>query len=155
MLDVHEDVAGRVEVFVEDRHVGRRLHDVERVWHVGDARHPWQEALCLGVGGQAILEVFLFLGERPRLVRNVVSLDHALTRRHTQRRLMVLKVPRRRAQDLPHAGQVGLAIIRAWQGCTLSHCGLSRRRDRRQRDQYDSGKKAIKSITHRLPAKEC
>ena len=69
-----------------------------------------QVSLDFRISGQAFVEVLLFLRRCPRLVRDLVALDNALPRWHSQPGMVVLKVPRGCVEDLPDALQVGLAV---------------------------------------------
>src|SRR4030095_9239551 len=60
----------------------RALQDLERVRHVGRARHSWHVALDLGIALQPMLAVLLLLRGCPRLGRDVVAFDDALAGRH-------------------------------------------------------------------------
>jgi len=61
---VQVDVPNRVHVLVQDRDLIALLDDLERVRHVGDARHARHEAPGLGVVCQALPEILLSQSER-------------------------------------------------------------------------------------------
>jgi hypothetical protein len=81
---VGEDLTRGVDVFVEEHHAVRELENLKRIRHVGDARHARQVALGLGISRHPVLVVLPLLLQRPGLIRNLVSLYDALTRRHTE-----------------------------------------------------------------------
>ena len=113
------------------------LRNLKGIRHVHDAGHTRQIAFRLGVGGRAVLEVFLLLEQRLGTVGDLVSLDDALPRRHASFRDMVLDVPGRRIHGLPDAREVRLAVGRPPQpvgsrcGRLPTTCGLEQRRTSR------------------------
>jgi hypothetical protein len=104
------EVPRGVDVFVEDRDLGRRLHDLERVRHVVDPRRADHEAFRLGIRGMPAAIVHLALRERQRQVRNLVALDNALARRNAKLRRVILDIPDCRVDRLPDPLQIGLAV---------------------------------------------
>ena len=97
-------------VLVEHRDVGRRLHDLKRVGHVGDARDARLVAFRLGVRGAAVRVVLLFLRQRLGRVRNLVALDDSLPGGNAERGGVILDVPGGGVEHLPDAGEVRLAV---------------------------------------------
>src|SRR6185369_3627385 len=83
-----------MHVFVQQNDVSRRLDDLNRKGHVGQARNARQVALGFRIGGRAILEVLFLLGCRPRLIRNLVAFDDALSGGDISLGTMILDVPR-------------------------------------------------------------
>src|SRR3989442_14402381 len=108
---VGEDAPPRVAELVGHRDQLRVLNDLERKGHVCG---PGNTGHIAGGLGRIIdvpgLEVFSFLGERGGLIWNCAALDYALPRRHPQRTIVILEIPRRGAQHLPEAVEVGLAV---------------------------------------------
>ena len=146
MLAVHEDVACRVRVFAEDSDVGRRLHDLKRVRRVHRAGHAEQPAFRLCILSRLLAEVLLLRGKHPRLVWNLVPFDDALARGHAEARRMILQIPVRRTEGLPHAVQIGLAVPRARQrritrrGRLGRHRTRDKDRERRRRKPHCRGR---------------
>src|SRR5712691_6128819 len=104
---IHANGSPRRHVGRQRRHADqqqRRDQDRYRIERIDLEEQPSQQTI---------------LRERPRLVRNLVSLDHPLPGRHAERRGMILDVPGRGVQDLPDARQVRLAIRRPRNGTTL------------------------------------
>ena len=121
---------------LEDHHdLGRALDDLKLVRHVHRARNARQEALDFRIAVQPVVEVLLLPLRRPRLVRDLVALDHAEVggypadraqrndRRRQHRHVLVhaglghhrtrgvgLEVPVRAVVGLPDAAEVGLPV---------------------------------------------
>ena len=98
---IHEDMSNGMDIFEEDCGVAFTLNNLEGEGHVHDAWHAWQIALAIRIQGLAVFEVLLLLCKSPRLVRDLVALDNALSGRHVQIRMVILDVPCRSAYDLP------------------------------------------------------
>ena len=75
-----------------------------------------QITLRFRVGGRAVLKVLALLGQRRRLVGNLVAVDDTHPGRHSLSGLMVLDIPGRRVHDLPDAAEIGLAVWSPRQG---------------------------------------
>ena len=112
MGTVQVDVADRVHVLVQDRDLVALLDDLERVRHVGDARHARHVALRLGIVRQALPEILLAQRERRRQVRNLPALDDPLPSGHAELRRMIFDVPDGGIERLPDALQIGMPVGR-------------------------------------------
>ena len=89
----------------------RRLSDLKRIGHVGDARHARQIAVGFGeIGGLAIGEVFLLLCQSPGLIGDLIALYDAQSRRDSQLPDMILNVPGSGVHRLPDAVQIRLSV---------------------------------------------
>src|SRR5262245_36266593 len=111
---VSEDASARVPEFVRHRDQLGALNDLERERHIGGS---WNAGHVTGRLGRICaltpLVVRFLLSESSGLIWNYAALNHTLPRRHTQRRVVILKVPRGRIQYLPDAVQIRLAVRRA------------------------------------------
>ena len=135
VLQIH--VTRRPRILVGDEDRLRALEDLKRIRHVVRARHAGQVAFDLGVGGQPVLLVLLFLREGGWRVGNLVAFNNADARRHrtdsAQRKHgrgrhrpiwtrperkgrasdVGLKVPIRFVHGLPDAVQIRMPVGRA------------------------------------------
>ena len=110
------DRPDRVDVFVQQHQIFRRLDDLKRKGHVGEPRHARQVALRFRIGGRPVLEVLLLLRGRPGLIGDLVAFDDTLSGGHALLRAVILNVPRGGVRDLPEAGEIGLPVRRARNG---------------------------------------
>ena len=63
--------------FAQDQDPIVALDNLERIGHVHRARHTRKVTLHLWVASQRVLKVLFLLGQRLRLIWNLVTLDHA------------------------------------------------------------------------------
>ena len=120
---LHVDGAHRAGELVEDHDVRAALDDLERMRHVGGARHARQIALDGRVARQAVGEVLVPSRERLGPVRNGVAFDHAEPAGRRAQRAQIadrtgagrvrLDVPVRAVERLPDPVQIGPAVRRA------------------------------------------
>ena len=113
MLAIEPNVPRRMDVLVQDGDLVRRLHDLERVRHVVDARRADHEAFRLGIGGLPVAVIHLAPGKCQRKIGNLVAFDDALPRRDTEFSGMVLEIPDSSIHRLPDALEIRLSIDRA------------------------------------------
>src|SRR5262249_46572558 len=130
---VGEDASARVTKLVGNCDQLRILNDLEWKRHVnraGNAGHI--TGRLRRIAGLSTLKVFLFLREGRGLIWNFAALDHTLSRGRTQRRIVILEIPRSSVQYLPNAVEVGLAV-----GCARN-CSRRRLSPGRQRQEENA-----------------
>src|SRR5262249_21326073 len=76
-------VADRPRVLIDERERAGALHYLERIGHIGGARHTGEIALDLGIAVQPILLVLLSGFERFGLVGDFAAFHYAETGRHS------------------------------------------------------------------------
>ena len=124
-------------------HLAGRLKDLKGKRHVHDrAGRRGGNPFVSGSAVRPVGEVLLLFRQCPRLIWDLAADHDALTGRHAEPRGMVLNVPGRCVQDLPHALQVGLAVGCAWK---VSDLGGRRKRGEHQ---GSGGNRAGKSVSH-------
>src|SRR4030095_5092978 len=133
----HIDCAKGACKLEEHRDLLRTLDDLERVWHVHGARNARQIALRFRIQTHPVSKVLLPLLQSFRFVGNLTAFNNADARCHgvsrselperTWSRGVSFNVPVGLVHALPHAAEIGFAVLRPGRAIRrrLSRC-LSR-----------------------------
>ena len=146
---VHVDCAACAGVFIGHQDMRRRLHNLERVGHVGGSRHARHIALDLGIELQPVRAILLFLRGRPRLIGNLIAFHDAESGRHAEgcaelehRSLtggVTLNVPVGGVVGLPNPVEIGLTILECRARRLIAGWSLSRRRNGERKGRKPDG----------------
>src|SRR5262245_9118417 len=115
------------------------LKNMEWEFHIHNARHARHKTLVQGVRFLPDGKVFLLLCRSPRLIRDLISFDHAASRRHAMPGHVILEIVGSTTSNLPDSLEVRLAVRRA-RNCFGSRGGLSKSR-RQMESRHEKNQK--------------